>query len=187
MKPVNKGNPVSNRSKQLMEEALLRLMQTENFFDISIQEITDNAGLSRRTFYRNFEAKDDILKEIFHKVWSDYEAHIRQMEDFSLPNVAFVLFSVMLQHIEFLQLINQQHLLSLLLIEVDELLPPIFQEIKGSHLSFTAESISYALTFSTGGFIRILPRWLESNPLKTPKEMSLMVKDIIEISSYHNV
>ncbi len=187
MEAKNKGNPVSDRSKQLMEETLLRLMQAENFSEISVQEITDNAGLSRRTFYRNYETKGDILRQRFHKIWSEYETRIRQMKDLSLPHVAFVLFTIMLPHFEFLQLVNQQHLLPLLLTEVDELLPSVFQEVKGSQLPFATESISYALAFSTGGFMRILPLWLESKPLKTPKEMSLLVKDIIEISSYHNV
>lgn len=185
MKEKNKGNPVSDRSKQLMEETLLRLMQTENFSEISVQEITDNAGLSRRTFYRNYETKNDILRQRFHKIWSEYEFSIRQIKDLSLTHVAFALFTIMLPHVEFLRLVDKQHLLSLLLAEVDELLPPIFQEIKGSQLPFTTESISYALAFSTGGFIRILPLWLESKPLKTPREMSLMVRDIIEISTYH--
>ncbi len=187
MKAKNKGNPVSDRSKKLMEETLLRLMQAESFSEISVQEITDNAGLSRRTFYRNYETKGDILRQRFHKIWSEYETRIRQMKDLSLPHVAFVLFTIMLPHIEFLQLVSQQHLLPLLLTEVDELLPSVFQEVKGSQLPFATESISYALAFSTGGFMRILPLWLESKPLKTPKEMSLLVKDIIEISSYRNV
>lgn len=184
MTEKNKGNPVSERSKQLMEDTLLRLMQTENFDEISIQEITDYAGLSRRTFYRNFETKDDILKERFHKIWRDYESEIRQMKDLSLPHVAFVLFSVMLPHADFLKLVNRQHLLPLFLAEVDELLPPAFQEVKGSRLHFSGESISYALAFSTGGFMRILIRWLESSPLKTPEEMSAIVKDITAMSNY---
>lgn len=180
----NKGNPVSDRSKQLMEDTLLRLMKTENYSEISVQEITDNACLSRRTFYRNFETKDDILKGWVNKIWSEYEASIRQTKDLSLPHVAFVFFSVMLPHVESLQLVSRQNLLPLLLTKVDELLPPTFQEIKGPLLHFTDETISYALAFSTGGFMRLLPRWLESKPLKTPEGMSLIVRNIIEIINY---
>lgn len=180
----NKGNTVSNQSKQWMEDALLQLMRTENYQEITIQEITDHAGLSRRTFYRNFESKDDILKGRFYRIWADYEAHLRQTEDISLQYVAFAFFSVMQQHYNFLDLMNRQNLLPLFLAEVDELLPAIFSDVKGSRLHLSAESIQYALAFSTGGFLRLLVKWLDSNALKSPQEMSALVKDIMEILNY---
>ena len=48
-------------SKQSMAEALLRLMETEDYDRITIQQIVDAAGVSRMAFYRNFETKDQII------------------------------------------------------------------------------------------------------------------------------
>ncbi|MBI9013513.1 MAG: TetR/AcrR family transcriptional regulator [Clostridiales bacterium] len=53
----NKENPTAIRSKKMLLAALLNLMKTSYFNDITIQEITDDAMLSRRTFYRNFKKK----------------------------------------------------------------------------------------------------------------------------------
>ena len=56
-----KENPISVRSKDLIETALLELMQDRPYRDISIRLLTSCAGLSRQAFYTNFCDKDDVL------------------------------------------------------------------------------------------------------------------------------
>lgn len=180
----NKGNTVSNRSKLWMENALLKLMKTENYQEITIQEITNNANLSRRTFYRNYSSKDEILEGCFYKIWQEYEILIYQQIDLSLPNVAKIFFTLMKKHLNFLLLVNRHHLLPLFVSKIDELLPPDFDEVKGKKLPFSKENIQYAITFSVGGFIHILIRWLNDGAQKTPEEMSSIIKDFISICNY---
>ncbi|MBU3171730.1 TetR/AcrR family transcriptional regulator [Clostridium estertheticum] len=186
MSVKNKGNSVSNQSKLWMEDALLKLMQAKNYHEITIQEITDNAGLSRRTFYRNYSSKDEILEGCFYKIWLEYESIIRKQIDLTLSNIARIFFSVMKKHFDFLSLINRHHLLSIFLSKVDELLPPAFDEVKGEKMPFPKENIQYALTFSTGGFMRILIRWLNDSTQKSPEEMATVVKDFVSIFNYSN-
>ncbi len=183
----NIGNPVSNKSKLWMENTLLKLMQTENYQEITIQEITDNAGLSRRTFYRNYSSKDEIIQGCFYKIWLEYRSLILQQTDLSLPNIARVFFTVMKNHLDFLTLVNRYQLLPLLLAKVDELLPPTFDVVKGENTPLSKESIQYALVFSTGGFMRILIRWLNDSVQKSPEEMAVIVKDFISICNYSNL
>ncbi|WP_315069404.1 TetR/AcrR family transcriptional regulator [uncultured Clostridium sp.] len=183
----NKGNTVSNQSKLWMEDALLKLMETENYREITIQEITDNARLSRRTFYRNYSSKDEILEGCFYKIWLEYRSVIVQETDLSLPSIATIFFAVMKKHFVFLSLVNRHHLLPLFLLKIDELLPPAFDEVKGKNMPFSKESIQYALTFSTGGFMRILIQWVNDSKQKSPEEMAAMVKDFISIFNYPNL
>jgi hypothetical protein len=84
-------------------------------------------------------------------------------KDLTLPNIARVFFTQMAKYIDFLSLVNRHQLLPLFLTKVDELLPPIFNEVKGNVLPYTKESMQYALAFSTGGFMRILIMWLNDN------------------------
>ena len=44
--------------------ALLKLMDTKPYSEISIKEICSFAGLSRRTFYNNFTQKNDLLDHL---------------------------------------------------------------------------------------------------------------------------
>jgi AcrR family transcriptional regulator len=50
------------RSRQMLMEALLRLLTRKEFADISIQEITDEATLNRATFYLHYPDKNALLQ-----------------------------------------------------------------------------------------------------------------------------
>lgn len=180
----NKGNSKSIQSKLWIEESLLELMQTERYQEITIQQITDHAGLTRRTFYRNYTSKDDIIKDSFYRIWSEYTSLITQQTDLTLPNISKVFFSLMLRYKDFLTLINRHQLFSIFLSDLDELLPLLCNQIKGNALSLSNESIQYALTFSTGGFMHILIKWLNDSELKTPEKMATIIEDFLMISTY---
>jgi AcrR family transcriptional regulator len=50
------------RSRQMLMEALLRLLNCKEFDDISIQEIADEATLNRATFYLHYPDKNALLQ-----------------------------------------------------------------------------------------------------------------------------
>ena len=62
------GNAAENtdprvlRSRQMLMEALLRLLSRKEFDDISIQEIADEATLNRATFYLHYPDKNALLQ-----------------------------------------------------------------------------------------------------------------------------
>ncbi len=47
---------------EYITEALLMLMKKKAYKDITITEICTKAGVTRMSFYRNFESKEDILR-----------------------------------------------------------------------------------------------------------------------------
>ncbi len=59
----------THSAKELISEALCNLIeQKKKYQDISISDITKEAGVCRNSFYRNFNSKDDILKENFSNI-----------------------------------------------------------------------------------------------------------------------
>ena len=50
----------ADRQRQF-EAALLELMEHKNYSQISVQEICDRVGLSRKSFYRYFSSKEMCL------------------------------------------------------------------------------------------------------------------------------
>lgn len=68
----------SERSKHWMEDALLQLMEQKNYSKITVKDITEKAGVSRLTFYRNFESKEDILKFHFECIFQNYENTLKK-------------------------------------------------------------------------------------------------------------
>jgi AcrR family transcriptional regulator len=60
--PAEVTDPRILRSRQLLMEALLRLLNRKEFDDISIQEIADEATLNRATFYLHYPDKNALLQ-----------------------------------------------------------------------------------------------------------------------------
>ena len=48
-------------TKQLLVESMIELMQKKPFAKISVQDIVDNCGVSKRTFYNYFQDKFDLI------------------------------------------------------------------------------------------------------------------------------
>lgn len=58
------------RSRMALREAFLALVLEKSFEQITIREITERAGLSYPTFFRNFASKEDLLGTIAtREVW----------------------------------------------------------------------------------------------------------------------
>jgi len=60
-------NITALKSKAWITESLLVLMMEKDFDKITITEIINKADLTRQTFYRNFESKENVLYEYVSK------------------------------------------------------------------------------------------------------------------------
>ena len=64
--------------RQHILSALLERMKTQDFANISIQAVVDAAGVGRASFYRNFESKEDVLKQESVRLTSGWKAQFDQ-------------------------------------------------------------------------------------------------------------
>jgi AcrR family transcriptional regulator len=55
-------DPRVRRTRLLLQEALLRLMQKKNFDEISVQDVTEEATLNRGTLYAHYDDKYALLE-----------------------------------------------------------------------------------------------------------------------------
>lgn len=51
--------------KECIAQALSKLIETKPFSEIKITELTRIAGVSRMTYYRNFNSKEEIFSAYF--------------------------------------------------------------------------------------------------------------------------
>ena len=89
-----KGNPKAAYSKNLIVNALYALLKEKPIQEISITEIANTAGISRLTFYRNYECKEHVIfeygKSIKNKFWNNLSA----IEKSDLPFLLECCFSI---------------------------------------------------------------------------------------------
>lgn len=65
--------------KESLTEALFILMRKKPFEEITITEISKLAGVSRISFYRNFDSKEDLLvKYLFEKSMDEFSKYQAQ-------------------------------------------------------------------------------------------------------------
>ena len=98
----------SDLSKEYIADALISLMKKKDYSSITNKDITDRAGLSHVTIYRNFKNKNEIiiyyLSSLFKKLeWSDNN------------DIAYNIFSFFQKHKEFIDLLYNAYLQYLIL------------------------------------------------------------------------
>lgn len=60
--PLESQDPRIRRTRQLLQQSLAHLLTTREFEKLSVQEITDAAGLNRATFYAHYPDKFALLE-----------------------------------------------------------------------------------------------------------------------------
>ena len=58
----NPTDPRIRRTRELLQQALVTLLETNDFDSLSVQEITDAAGVNRATFYAHYPDKFALLE-----------------------------------------------------------------------------------------------------------------------------
>jgi AcrR family transcriptional regulator len=179
----NRKNPIAEQSKQWLKDALLQLMEGKPYQSITIKEITDKAALSRRTFYRNFNSKEEILALHFQTICQEYTEKLSSKNQLFMPDITLVFFEFWSKHIHFLKLLKKNHLYYLLLENLNEFVPDVYRIFKGKMNEYESdEDLRYVLAFSTGGFWNMLALWMDDGHVKQPKQLSKVIHEALRAS-----
>ena len=72
-RPHVSNNEANRITREAIQTALLLLMEEKEFKKISITELVSRAGVSRQSFYRNYNSKEDIVIEIENAIVTSFE------------------------------------------------------------------------------------------------------------------
>ncbi|HFI0634790.1 TPA: TetR/AcrR family transcriptional regulator [Streptococcus suis] len=64
------------KAKDYITQALFLLINLKNYDEITITDIAKKAGVTRISFYRNFESKEDILRQEMKKRFENVKVDI---------------------------------------------------------------------------------------------------------------
>src|SRR5215208_5139040 len=85
-----KADRRSERTRQLLNAALIELMLEQRYDEITVQDIIDRANIGRSTFYAHFLDKEDLLVSGFTQVLDMLNVHSQQpneVEDQTTPSL----------------------------------------------------------------------------------------------------
>lgn len=175
---MNKHNTtLSAQSKGWILQALLTLMDKKDFRAITVKEIAQRAGVDRKTFYRNFNSKEEVLRFYLDDVCKDYIRELNQYDELTTFIIAKTYFTLCKKHISFVQKLEKNNLMVFLLMAFDEYLPIIHQtyEVPDEYLPYS----DYALSYHAGGFWNISAKWIRNGADKTPEEMAGIIEYLL--------
>lgn len=163
------------RTRQWLLEALVTLMREKPYAQITISELAGRAGVDRRTFYRHYQTKDEVLTGRIRELAAIYETVLRSRERMDTQSIALAFFTVCRQNAELLGLLHRHGLLVLLLYELNRLFPKFHSKYHTGEDLYAPYGMEYALTYHVGGFWNVLERWLADGMNRTPEELAAMI------------
>lgn len=177
---ADKTNPLVFKSQKWLTDALLSLMKQKAFSAITVKEIAEKAELDRRTFYRHFNSKEELLDLYVEKLFKEYVSILSRESDQTIDSVALIYFEFWEAHLDFLCIVSQNDLQAFLLSKFNEYMPRIYTALQlKMPVSAHTDQGRYALAFKTGGFWNILFEWVNNGARQKPSEMAVIVTQMV--------
>lgn len=158
--------------------SFFELLPNHSYSDITVGQICKNARVSRRSFYRYFLTKDDMIISFFRERLKEYCTVQTPKAPFTFENVTMFYLNFWLVYKEELIILKNTNLISILLYRLkDDLTNHYFYFLEKK---YTNLDINDAFkTFIVGGYISVIDKWIMCG-------MELSVEEIAELISNGN-
>lgn len=156
---------IKSYTKKYLTTALFKLMKGKNYNNITISDITKKAGVSRVTYYRNFESKDDIIYQYFISNIEPFNSSItfrpRCKDDYF--EIIYHVFEGLKKKKEILDLLISANLEHLLLKFIND---SFVDSVRNNHVDNDFIAYGYA-----GAFFNISIKWIKEQFITPIKEV----------------
>lgn len=158
------------QSGRMIEEALFELMKEKCYSGITVSEIVKRADVSRRTFYRIYREKDEILRGFLDRLCREYRGRVPALECYDVSRIARDFFEFWYQYREILLLMHKSGMDEMLYYEISCASMEVVSGRIDEKECENDDGIWYFAQYSAGGFILLLQRWIQSGMHETPEE-----------------
>jgi len=159
--------------------ALMQLMEKKKFNDITITEITNRAGVSRMSYYRNYVEKKEIIlsymDELFETYWENI--HSKPQDDFQS---ACLYFNYFRENKKLLFHILESGLTQFILEKHNLYLQTIFKDLY-NQVTLESTKEKYVIDFLSGGLFKTLISWAEGGMQESNEYMAKIVCELMEL------
>ena len=174
MKDVKKRN----KAKNYITFALYALMLKKDYESISVKEICQRANVSRMSFYRYYNQKDDIFVDYCDERFEEFYGEISKkgpnltIREFTLE--MFKYFERYRRQITILKLAKREYLLLDLL---NSYARYIVANLQSDYLIEQKNNPMFAY-FMAGGLFNVLMNWLDDKNHPSPEDMNNMLHQV---------
>lgn len=175
----------ARRTRRLLRESLLELLEEKRFGEISIRDVTDRADMNRTTFYLHYTDTAQLLgsveEELLREAQALIDAHIREtVQDGSMRPVFEPVLDFVVEHRKVCTVLmeNQEasrfteHLQTLIRANGVEIIRAWFPEHRET-------AVSYFLQFAACGLIGLVTEWFQRNMDLSKEELLTAAEGLV--------
>ena len=163
---MNGQERLAEQSRQWLVDALFTLLAEEHYDEITVTALTNQAQLARRTFYRSFASKDDLLAFYGKRLWQRYQTdyHTQFTKPANLSEQIHFFFQFWWPERRRLRLLIHQNLLMGLLAQ-----SPVGPTVTTPRSPTAKPHTTYQQAFILGGLWTTLNTWLTKAQPEAPE------------------
>lgn len=178
-------NPSSILSKKLIFESFLDMLAVKPLSSISISEIAENANVDRRTFYRHFKSKNDVIRYYIRDVSKKYENKLFHYAPNYIYSNVRAIFETLLFMKETLLILHKQNLLDMFISEFNIILEK-YQYKYAKSESLKLENVDYYAAYERGGLTEIVKKWISENCVHSPDKMGKLLEKYFSLGKQND-
>lgn len=170
------AHPAALTSKKLISAALIELMQEKKYKYITITEVSNRSQTARRTFYRNFEAIDDVLVFLVKNIIYEFTIEMKKHSNENYHDIIIAYFTFWNTHSDIFTLLNQNGLSHIIFTEYIKCLNDCpFLYCINSSVTMKSEEFPFIQAFTAGGLWSLLTYYFSHNCKQPPQELAQMI------------
>jgi len=168
--------------KKCLRDSYFSLLNEKNTENISVSEIVKLAGLSRMSFYRYYQTKDDIVRQYIDDSSQEFIEELKR-NPIKTPQVpATLLFSYFRSNKNRIKIIIEQGLFHLFFESFSQFLQESNLVID-SKPKISEENLQYYYQYTSGGILNLIEGWMSGDMKESDEEMALVLRQIKEAQS----
>jgi AcrR family transcriptional regulator len=170
------------RSRKLLGDALLDLMQEKRFIDITVQDIIDRADIGRTTFYAHYQDKEDLLISSLEEILVSFIHHVdRDIGGQELLSMVDFFYQVK-QHPSLYKALVSGQGIDVLFNKGQAMISQKIEQhllqipTSGQNLSIP---IPLVANYLAGSFLILLKWWIEHKLVYSPEQMDAIYQELV--------
>ncbi len=156
--------------KLCLADALIRLLASQEYEDISIHAICELAGVGRTTFYRHLDKNNGKEELLLFKITHEWECYQEKHDEEIRKDRNLGMSSYFYENRKLFSLLYKKGQITLLMRAFEILVP-------GGEV--VDKSTSYLMSFFTYGYFGIIYQWIRYDFDETPEQVKKHIDDAV--------
>jgi AcrR family transcriptional regulator len=171
-----KTDPRTLKTKRAIRTAFSKLLSEKSFESITVYDITELAGVNRKTFYRNYKSIPQLVDEIEDDIIRSFDAFLDETDMISalehpvliLKNLNALLEADRAMYGYLISLGENIGLVS----KINKSVKEKAKRVSSEHKEFDEQSTEIILEYSISGMISVYKKWFLSDRRESIEKIS---------------